>query len=414
MRLLLVLAVLTVACKSKRTGDDDRPPPPPRAAPATVPTTPGAVAPAAQVAPVLSLAKLPRPRRIVWIDAAGALEAAEPTNPWNGTLPATHTPIANADALAALDASRTAGPTAADPWAVPVSPDENRGSDRLLAARGDLRPHDDAFVMIASPSSPALTLAQLVVRFGGSIGVVRGDQVLALRINYRRATVDQDADTTRQPWIELHLDAEGVHVVSLPMNGQSLLPWSKGTVDAVGLRAIYLGFGNQAPLVDVFVGAGVPAQRLVDVLIALDQLGVTALGLGESTGSITGRHEELEAARLGRTGLRTKTAWLNLGQPNAQGDLDKRVIRRIMRQHMAEIMPCYETALAKAPELRGTVSLMFFINPDGKLSSSTAVGVDPSVASCIADHLKAFAFPTPRGGGGVLVNFPITFGPMAT
>jgi hypothetical protein len=58
--------------------------------------------------------------------------------------------------------------------------------------------------------------------------------------------------------------------------------------------------------------------------------------------------------------------------------------------------------------LAGTVQVQFFIKPDGTVASAAASGVDPAVASCVADVIKSLAFPKPNGGGGVQVNYPFT------
>jgi hypothetical protein len=75
----------------------------------------------------------------------------------------------------------------------------------------------------------------------------------------------------------------------------------------------------------------------------------------------------------------------------------------------AMITYCYEKALVASPSLRGTVQVQFFIKPDGTVASAAASGVDPDVATCVANVIRSLAFPKPAGGGGVLVNYPVTF-----
>lgn len=101
-----------------------------------------------------------------------------------------------------------------------------------------------------------------------------------------------------------------------------------------------------------------------------------------------------------------------IGQPNAQGDLDKKEIRKVIKANSAKIKACYEKALLDQPALRGTVVTQFFIMPDGTVADSTAAsGVDPAVSDCVAGVMKTLVFPKPRGGGGVQVNYPFTFRP---
>jgi hypothetical protein len=53
--------------------------------------------------------------------------------------------------------------------------------------------------------------------------------------------------------------------------------------------------------------------------------------------------------------------------------------------------------------------VQFFIRPDGKVATATASGVDPDVASCVAEVIRQIEFPKPKGGGGVQVNYPFVF-----
>lgn len=113
----------------------------------------------------------------------------------------------------------------------------------------------------------------------------------------------------------------------------------------------------------------------------------------------------------GRGGMRGRTTavpTISIGQPNAQGDLDKAIIRRYVKRNIQKIQYCYEKQLLAKPTLAGTVQTQFFIAPSGQVASATAAGVDPDVAACIATVLKSIEFPRPKGGGGVQVNYPFT------
>ncbi len=116
----------------------------------------------------------------------------------------------------------------------------------------------------------------------------------------------------------------------------------------------------------------------------------------------------------GRGGMRGRTAavpTVSIGQPSANGDLDKAIIRRYIKRNIQKITYCYEKQLLAKPGLAGTVSTQFFITPNGTVASSSGAGVDPEVASCVADVIKGIEFPKPKGGGGVQVNYPFTFRP---
>ncbi|HTJ40824.1 MAG TPA: AgmX/PglI C-terminal domain-containing protein [Kofleriaceae bacterium] len=116
----------------------------------------------------------------------------------------------------------------------------------------------------------------------------------------------------------------------------------------------------------------------------------------------------------GRGGMRGRSAsvpTVRIGQANAVGDLDKAIIRRYIKRNIAKITYCYEKQLLAKPALEGTLSTQFFIRPDGNVADATASGVDPDVASCVADVIKSIQFPKPKGGGGVQVSYPFTFRP---
>jgi hypothetical protein len=91
------------------------------------------------------------------------------------------------------------------------------------------------------------------------------------------------------------------------------------------------------------------------------------------------------------------------------GDLDKEIIRRYIKREASKLSYCYEKQLLAHPTLAGDITVQFFIMPNGAVASSTAAGFDPTVAGCVADVIHQIEFPAPRGGGGVQVNYPLTF-----
>jgi hypothetical protein len=108
-------------------------------------------------------------------------------------------------------------------------------------------------------------------------------------------------------------------------------------------------------------------------------------------------------------GVRRPTIWF--GQPNVQGDLDKAIIRETVRGQHVALLDCYTKELASKPTLAGTITTPFFISPHGKVSVATSSGLDPAVAGCVQKVIKALEFPKPKAGGGVQVNYPLTFRP---
>jgi hypothetical protein len=97
------------------------------------------------------------------------------------------------------------------------------------------------------------------------------------------------------------------------------------------------------------------------------------------------------------------------------GEMDKDVIRRIVRAHIHEIRDCYNKGLAQDPTLAGKIAIEFTIGPSGKVEEAKAVDVtgfaDPEVPKCIAEAIETWTFPEPRGGGRVTVSYPFNLVP---
>jgi hypothetical protein len=100
---------------------------------------------------------------------------------------------------------------------------------------------------------------------------------------------------------------------------------------------------------------------------------------------------------------------LDIGPPTVEGLYDKTIIRRIIRHFATKLTFCYETQLHAKPKLAGTVTANFTIDGDGRVSSSTATGLDSAVAACVADVIRGIEFPKPPGGAKIIVKYPYTF-----
>jgi hypothetical protein len=125
-------------------------------------------------------------------------------------------------------------------------------------------------------------------------------------------------------------------------------------------------------------------------------------GFGEGGGNFGPRGE----GAIGRIG----------GDPIILGALDKSLIDRVIRQHMAQIRYCYQRQLNTTPTLNGKIVVKFVISGDGSVSqarthSSTMDGGSP-VEQCINERFLRFQFPEPRGGGIVIVKYPFIFSPQ--
>jgi hypothetical protein len=126
-------------------------------------------------------------------------------------------------------------------------------------------------------------------------------------------------------------------------------------------------------------------------------------------GSGTGEGYGVGGGRGGMRGRTSAVPTVSIGQPSAEGDLDKAIIRRYIKRNIQKIQYCYEKQLLAKPTLAGTVQAQFFITPNGTVAQSSGNGLDGEVASCVADVIRSIEFPKPKGGGGVQVNYPFTF-----
>lgn len=92
--------------------------------------------------------------------------------------------------------------------------------------------------------------------------------------------------------------------------------------------------------------------------------------------------------------------------------VDRGEIDRVVKSRLAELRHCYERELSKDPDLSGKVGIRFVIAADGAVSSAS-VGSSTmrvgAVGDCLAGRFLRMRFPSPRGGGVVVVSYPLVF-----
>lgn len=117
---------------------------------------------------------------------------------------------------------------------------------------------------------------------------------------------------------------------------------------------------------------------------------------------------------IGVDGVR-RGARAELGNdPIILGDLDKSLIDAVILRNLIQIRYCYERTLIERPKLQGTVVVKFVIEKDGSVSSATTASstlANPSVEECINGRVLRFQFREPKGGGIVIVSYPLLFAP---
>jgi TonB family protein len=141
--------------------------------------------------------------------------------------------------------------------------------------------------------------------------------------------------------------------------------------------------------------------------------GLTGTEIGEAYGVGGLGLDGLEGDNKG-AGFGKRVPNVRQAKAKVEGNLDRDIIRRIVRAHINEVRSCYNAGLTKNPELEGSVTVDFVIASTGKVSASSVAEStlsDTSVANCIAKAVKRWTFPKPRDGGEVQVSYPFELSP---
>jgi len=103
---------------------------------------------------------------------------------------------------------------------------------------------------------------------------------------------------------------------------------------------------------------------------------------------------------------------VRIGDATAGPGLAKEIIRRYIRQRLAQIRYCYEKRLVDKPELKGKLAVRFTIGADGAVSAAeVATRLDAEVDACVLKVIQAIVFAKPAGGGTIKVTYPFVFQP---
>jgi hypothetical protein len=283
-------------------------------------------------------------------------------------------------------------------WEDDIRPNDDGTPSRIARVEGSVMPNgtfERLRVMIfIAPTAKATKLIDVIRETGGAIAVENAGKIRPLNLEFDARDY---AMQSSEYWLEARVSTKGIVVEGVPDKAVEVAKVEE-LAAAIAKAREARGADAESP-VDVLVDPDVDVQRMTDVMVALETAGVHTIGIGPMP----------SAEQLARRGKRIAT--MHLGVPNAQGDLDKKEIRKVVKANLGTIKGCYDKALVENPALTGTVSAQFFISPKGTVASSSAAGVDPAVSDCIAAAIKTFVFPKPNGGGGVQVNYPFTMRP---
>jgi hypothetical protein len=375
-----------------------------------------------------------KPAALVWVGATGQLAVGKGAPAWSGDLASKdradvevgqlrHRVLESivdargpAAQLAKLELERDSDDTylarraaiaqaqASGILGAPGGADDEPGRGRLPASSaGAIAKLDPtAPLVIATPSAPAPAIVRVLRRTGGVIAVDHKGKLAVVDAGF---AIEATPPAGRASWLELYSDAKGLHLVLQPAaDKERLVEWRGAAIDADDLARAYREIGDKLH-VDILAHDNTTAQTLVDMVVAAAAAGVAHAAVVEGPAKPEERRGQIAIARRDLVPYPRATP----GQPNAQGDLDKALIRAAVHTKLHQIQYCYERELLARPHLAGTVMVQFFITPQGRVATANAAGMDPEVASCVAGVIRQIEFPHPNGGGGVQVNYPFTF-----
>lgn len=142
--------------------------------------------------------------------------------------------------------------------------------------------------------------------------------------------------------------------------------------------------------------------------LSMNSVGLGALGTRGRGGGQKGYGEGVGG--LGKKADRDIN--ISAGSPIIMGSLDKEIIRRVIKQHIAQIRYCYEKELVRSPGLFGKVATQFTISASGSVQSANVQQStlnNSEVERCITAKIRTWQFPKPKGGGIVIVKYPFIF-----
>lgn len=90
----------------------------------------------------------------------------------------------------------------------------------------------------------------------------------------------------------------------------------------------------------------------------------------------------------------------------------REAIRRVAREHDAEVRHCHEIAAGSRPGLSGSLTVRITIAADGTVTQADTEADEvhaPELTSCMLAALRRWTFPVPVSGGSAAVSYPFVF-----
>ena len=105
---------------------------------------------------------------------------------------------------------------------------------------------------------------------------------------------------------------------------------------------------------------------------------------------------------------------LTIGAPKAaSAAFDAKLVTFGVKSNHDALVGCYTKALIKSPELKGTATVTFTIDPTGAVVATNAKGLNQEAESCITATLSKMKFAKPKDGKPIDVTLPLTFEQVA-
>ena len=206
---------------------------------------------------------------------------------------------------------------------------------------------------------------------------------------------------------------------------QSALDRLLGNTPGKGARGLIMGTGRLGGELQAALG-GVSGREVGDAAglgglgtrgvgkgggdLSMDAVGLGSLGTRGRGGGLGGSGYGESAARLGTK--KERDIEISAGNAIIQGSLDKELIRKVIKDHIAQIRYCYERELQASPGLAGKVATRWIINANGRVErpkvDQTSLK-NTKVERCVLSKIRTWRFPKPKGGGIVIVKYPFIF-----
>jgi hypothetical protein len=103
---------------------------------------------------------------------------------------------------------------------------------------------------------------------------------------------------------------------------------------------------------------------------------------------------------------------IGAGAPTAHGGLSPEQIRRVVMAHQGALRACYDSELARNPNLKGGVTMTWNIDPSGGVASAGVAGStigNERVSGCVLRQVKSWHFPVSESPTNVAA-YPFKFG----